>query len=295
MASGLVLLNGATARDEQPVSCGDTLTYNAVNHQEPPVPLEVEIIRETPELLVVGKPAGVPVSRAGLIIHNTFVNILRRRYKQDIHLLHRLDRETSGLLLCARSKEYCSRFQKELNKTITGKYYLAIITGRLGQPDITVEQPLAAREDSRIRCQMWNDANGKPCRTRFHEIACNENHSLLLAELLTGRKHQIRAHLRHLGLPLVGDKIYSHEGKYFLKRLHGELTENDYRELGAHNHVLHAWAARLKLAEQPEALYFSRIFSADMERYLKCFPDWEKKALAVLQHQGSEDTGCNCR
>jgi 23S rRNA pseudouridine1911/1915/1917 synthase len=226
------LLNGETAQNEQLVSSGDNLTYHAINHQEPAAVTEIEVILETPELILVGKPAGTPVSRTGLIIYNTFVNILRRRYHQDIHLLHRLDRETSGLLLCAKNKKFCGLYQKELSKIITGKYYLAVIRGRLNQQVVTIEQPLATREDSAIRCRMWAAENGKSCRTIFHEIAGNNNYSLVLAELISGRKHQIRAHLAHLGQPLVGDKIYAHDGKYYLKRIEGELTEKDYQELG---------------------------------------------------------------
>ncbi len=85
------------------------------------------------------------------------------------------------------------------------------------------------------------------------------------------------------GRPLVGDKIYSHDGKFYLKRLGGQLTEKDYRQLGAHNHTLPAWAVRLKLPDQPESLYYSRIFPADMQKYLECFPDWEKKAKTLLR------------
>ena len=281
--SGQVLLNDETIRNEHLVSTGDKLTYHRINHQEPVVPTKFETIVETPELILVGKPAGTPVSQTGLIIHNTFANILRRHYSQDIHLLHRLDRETSGLLLCARNKEYCRLYQKELRQIITGKYYLAIIRGHLKQPIVTLEEPLATREDSPIRCRMWSAANGKSCRTIFHEVATNNNYSLILAELITGRKHQIRAHLAHLGHPLVGDKIYGHEGKYYLKRITEKLTEKDYQELGAYDHTLHAWAVRLKLPNQPAGLYYSRIFSADMRKYLEYFPNWEKKAETLLR------------
>lgn len=285
LANGQVLLNGTTAQPGQLVNTGDDLTYHTLNHQEPDVSTEIETILETPELLLVGKPAGTPVSRTGLIVYNTFVNILRRHYQQEIHLLHRLDRETSGLLLCARDKETCSRYQKELGNLITGKYYLAVIQGSLQKPIVTVTQPLATKEHSPIRCQMWVTTQGKASRTVFHTIASTDNYSLVLAELLTGRKHQIRAHLAYLGQPLLGDKMYSDGGKYYLKRLEEELTEQDYQQLGAHNHTLHAWAVRLKLPGRPEECYFSRIFSEDMQKYLAHFPNWEKKAKILLQPQ----------
>jgi 23S rRNA pseudouridine1911/1915/1917 synthase len=283
LEDGQVLLNGETAQAEQLVRTGDKLTYHAINHREPAVSTEIELIYETDGFLLVGKPAGTPVSRTGLIIHNTFVNILRRRFKQDIHLLHRLDRETSGLLLCARNSEFCRRHQKKLGEIITSKYYLAVIKGRLEQQVVTVEQPLATRVDSPIRCRMWPAENGKTCRTIFHQIAGGSNYSLLLAELCTGRKHQIRAHLAHLGRPLVGDKIYADDGKYYLQRIDTELTEKDFRESGAQNHTLHAWAVRLRLPEQPEKLHFSELFSDDMQKYLEYFPGWRPKAEILLR------------
>ncbi|MDF1578885.1 MAG: pseudouridine synthase [Desulfurivibrionaceae bacterium] len=282
IGAGLVQVNGQSACHDQPLRAGDNLTYHAVNHREPPVATDVEIILESRDLLLVGKPAGTPVSRTGLIIHNTLVNILRRRYEQDIHLLHRLDRETSGVLLCARSKNSCRAHQKNLKSIITGKYYLAVVRGQIDLPAIEVDQPLATRDDSPVRCRMWSAAHGQPSRTIFRTIAVTANQTLLLAELLTGRKHQIRAHLAHLGHPLIGDKIYDHGGKYYLKRLTEELSEADYRELGARNHTLHAWAVRLQLGGRPSELRFSEIFSADMERRLEDFPNWRAKAEKML-------------
>jgi 23S rRNA pseudouridine1911/1915/1917 synthase len=272
------------------------LTYLRVNHLEPEVPTEMEVILETPELLLTGKPAGSPVSRTGIIIHNTFVNILRRKYDQDIHLLHRLDRETSGIMLCARNKESCKLYQRDLKKIIPGKYYLAIIRGQLDQSVVTMEQPLATRDDSPIRCRMWPAENGKPCRTIFHKIAGNTNFSLILAELITGRKHQIRVHLALLGHPLLGDKIYDHDGKFYLKRISAELTGEDFRKLGARNHTLHAWAVRAKLPGRKEELHFSRLFSKDMLRYLQCFPGWEQKSETLLNqltgHPANSQKNC---
>jgi 23S rRNA pseudouridine1911/1915/1917 synthase len=282
IGTGLILVNNRRARKDQQLRAGDDLAYHADNHREPPVATNVEVILETRDLLLVGKPAGTPVSRTGLIIHNTLVNILRRRYRQEVHLLHRLDRETSGLLLCARSKEACRDHQKNLNRIITGKYYLAVVKGQVNRLLIEVDQPLATRDASPVRCRMWSVEHGQASRTIFHKIGATGDHSLLLAELITGRKHQIRAHLAHLGHPLIGDKIYDHDGKYYLKRLAEDLSEADYLELGARNHTLHAWAVRMRLGEHPDKLHFSGIFSADMEKYLRHFPNWEEKAKKIL-------------
>ncbi|MEN8142902.1 MAG: RluA family pseudouridine synthase [Thermodesulfobacteriota bacterium] len=283
VGSGNILLNGGQVEADRKVCTGDTLTYRAVDHREPAVSTEIEPVRETPDLLLIGKPAGTPVNRTGLIVYNTFVNILRRHYDQEIHPLHRLDRETSGLILCARSNGACRAFQKQMGQLVSGKYYLAVVHGELEANGLEVDAPLTTRPDSPVRCRMHVDAGGKTCRTILHTIMAREGYSLILAELLTGRRHQIRAHLAHLGYPLVGDKIYSHDGKYFLKRLERDLSGEDYDALGAENHTLHAWAMRLQLPEQPERLRFSKLFSPDMRRYLQLFPDWQEKAAQLLK------------
>lgn len=281
--SGNILLNGKQATTDREVCGGDTLTYRAIAHQEPAVSIEIEPLLETPDLLLVGKPPGTPVSRTGLIVYNTFVNILRRHYDQEIHPLHRLDRETSGLILCARSNEACRTFQKQMDQLVNGKFYLAVVHGELVADGLEVDAPLTTRPDSPVRCRMHVDAGGNKCQTILHTIVARKDYSLVLAELLTGRRHQIRAHLAHLGHPLVGDKIYSHNGKYFLKRIEEDLSAEDYHQLGAHNHTLHAWAMRLRLPEQPERLYFSGLFSPDMQKYLHLFPGWQGKATRLLE------------
>lgn len=281
--TGNILLNGGQVSADHKVCTGDTLTYRAIDLQEPAVSTEFEPIMETPELLLVGKPAGTPVSRTGLIVYNTFVNILRRHYDQEIHPLHRLDRETSGLLLCARNNESCKTYQKQMEQMVTGKFYLAVVSGNLQANGLIVDELLNTVPNNPIRCQMMVDEKGKPCRTIIQTIMAGKDYSLVLAKLVTGRRHQIRAHLAHLGHPLVGDKIYSHSGKYYLQRLEQELSEDDYTRLGSENHTLHAWAIRLNLPDHPEKIYFSEIFSRDMEHYLKLFPDWQDKATRLLE------------
>ena len=280
---GQILLNMGEITPDRKVCFGDTLTYRAIDHQEPAASAEIEPVLETPDLLLVGKPAGTPVNRTGLIVYNTFVNILRRHYGQNIHPLHRIDRETSGLLLCARNAEACRAFQKQMDQLVNGKFYLAVVHGELVASGLEVDASLTTRPDSPVRCRMHVDAGGKTCRTILHTIMAREDYSLVLAELITGRRHQIRAHLAHLGHPLVGDKIYSYNGKYFLKRIEHDLSADDYRQLGAHNHTLHAWAMHLTLPDHPARLYFSNLFSSDMQKYLHLFPGWQEKATRLLQ------------
>ena len=282
ISDGAIAVNGIVGNVDQMLFVGDLLAYRAIGFTEPEVPGYFEPILQTGELLLVGKPAGIPVTRTGLIVRNTFVNLLRGHYGEELHPLHRLDRETSGLLLCARGGDACRKYSNAPEPLIVGKYYLALVNGRMPAGTICSEQPLAPRAESPVRCRMWPDQAGKPCKTIFHVLATNGVFSLVLAELVTGRRHQIRAHLAHLGHPVVGDKIYSHGGHYFLKRTVGDLEESDYRALGAHNQTLHAWAIWLNFPGRPGTFFFSRLYSADFQRYLNLFPDWERLARERL-------------
>ena len=116
------------------------------------------------------------------------------------------------------------------------------------------------------------EGEGKEASTEFHNIGTANGYSLLLAKLNTGRKHQIRAHCSLAGFPIVGDKLYSFDGKYYLKRFNDEeLTENDYKILGAQHHLLHAYALNLELPNEGLIKLISEYYSEDFKRYLELF------------------------
>ena len=280
IAAGAVVVNGRAAGPDELLAEGDLVTYTIAGFREPAVDTRVETVLETPELFLVGKPAGTPVTRSGLIVHNTLVNIVRRRWREEVHPLHRIDRETSGLVLFGRNKEVCRRYQSDLGRIILGKYYLAVVHGAFPGGRTVVDLPLGPREDSEILCRMW-PGEGKPCLTVFHCLAAAADRSLVLAELKTGRRHQIRAHLAHLGHPVVGDKIYTEGGRYFLKKIESGLDEADLAVLGARNHLLHAWCLEISLPEGRRR-FFSKLFSEDFRYNLERFPGWRNKAKEIM-------------
>ena len=284
--AGRLRLNGQPVRADRVLRRGDLLAYQVVDHREPEVPTEIEVVLETSDLVLVGKPAGIPMQRTGQIVANTFVNRLRQRFGQEIQPLHRLDRETSGLLLCARGRDAARLCQRRRDELIIGKDYLAVVKGSFPEQRMTIDQPLATKPDSLIRCRMWPTETGQPCRTTVRKIAANGDRSLLLVRLETGRRHQIRAHLAWLGHTLVGDKIYDQQGRYYLKRLDGPLSYEDFQQLGARCHTLHAWALTIDLPGQARQTCFSSLFSADFQACLRQFPGWKERALACLASNG---------
>jgi len=279
ISSGAVLVNNSPASTDLILKINDQLTTQIHLPEEPWKEIEIPVVYETDSFLLVEKPAGMPVTRTSDIVHNTLINTLRhQRDNKEIQLMHRLDRETTGLILCASNRQSCKQWQRHLNKIIRRKFYLVVVSGNLNVSDHLIQQPLAEKKESTVRCQMHIDPAGKPATTTVHTIATHHDYSLILAELHTGRKHQIRAHLAHLGHPLLGDKIYSCDGYYFLARMKRKLTIDDYTALKATHHTLHAWAMELQLPSGNPHLFFSDHFSQDMEHYLTLFPNWQKKA-----------------
>ncbi|MBU0483052.1 MAG: RluA family pseudouridine synthase [Proteobacteria bacterium] len=283
VGAGKVTVNGVIVGSDYELSKEDLVTFYLDDFKEPQVPDHYEPVFENDDFLLVGKAAGTPVSRTGRIIHNTLVNILRRQTSNpDIHLMHRLDRETSGLILCAKGKEICRLWQSRLAEIIRRKFYLAIVRGKFDERRLEIDVELGSSPDSAVHCQVVVVPAGKTSRSVIHPIATRKDVSLVLVEIMTGRRHQIRTHLAHVGYPVVGDKIYGNDGIYYLKRLTQELDENDYQILGAVNHTLHAWALDLALPGQGRQCFFSEIFSPDFNDYLKLFRGWQEKALFIL-------------
>lgn len=222
---------------------------------ETPVPTEIPVLYEDEHLLAVCKPAGLPVHPTARYHKNTVIKLLElARPEQWLSLGHRIDRETSGVLLLSKNAE-CDRELKKALEARDGieKTYEAITWGipRGGAAEFRVDEPLELDPTSKTKVKMRIGITPEALEaaTIFRLVATarrdDRDYARLRCELLTGRQHQIRVHLASVGTPIVGDKLYGPDEELFARGADGELTEEDLVELEHPRHALHA--ARLAL------------------------------------------------
>ncbi len=220
---------------------------------ETPVPTEIPVLYEDDQLLAVDKPPLLPVHPTARYYRNTLIRVLLdARPNEFLSLGHRLDRETSGVLLVAKSRE-CDRALKRLFEKRVGvrKTYTAITWGIPAAPAsggsiLRCEKSLEIDSDSRFRVKM-RVGDGPSARraatgfeVRARALADGKTYALVVCHLETGRQHQIRVHLASLGVPVVGDKLYGPDERLFARSVDGELTLADLAVLELPRHALHA-------------------------------------------------------
>ncbi|MGO9065236.1 MAG: RluA family pseudouridine synthase [Myxococcaceae bacterium] len=217
---------------------------------EPATPENLREVYRDEALLVLDKPAGLPIHPTARYHHGTVVALLLRQHGPGFLAApaHRLDRETSGLLVCGRTPEASRQLMRAFQDGTVEKEYLAIVEGWPGEDAFLVDAPLLEGTPT-IRIAVRVDAAGRPARTRFHVahrfVRESEPFALLRCFPETGRQHQIRVHLQSAGFPLVGDKMYGPDPGYFDRFSRHCLEPEAWVRLRLKRHALHA--ARLSL------------------------------------------------
>ncbi len=207
------LLNGTIAKPNSKVSEGDIITLETIleeNKSLQPQEVEFKLVDTSETYIVLDKPAGVVVHPAPGNRDMTLVNGLISKFPElsvlpRAGLIHRIDKDTSGLLLVARTIEAYRCLNQQMQNRQIGRTYQAIVNGVLIAGE-TINQPIGRHQTKRIKMQV--NRRGKEAITHYRVKEKFRKHSLLELQLETGRTHQIRVHLAWKGYPIVGDKLY---------------------------------------------------------------------------------------
>ena len=215
-----------------------------------------EILHEDADLLVINKPAGLVCHPTKGDARSSLIGRVRLHLGEGArpHLVNRLDRETSGITLVAKNHDTARELRQLLERRSVEKEYLAIVHGHVTPDQGVIDAPLGRDEHSRVAIKDCIRSDGAPSQTEFWVERRFRKPSTLNSQLSTfsllrvvprtGRKHQIRIHLAHLGHSIVGDKIYGGDEDLYLALVENRLTDQQRAQLILPHHALHAGAVR---------------------------------------------------
>jgi 23S rRNA pseudouridine1911/1915/1917 synthase len=235
--------------------------------EEPNVPLFFDVLYEDDDVLALDKPAGLPVHPSATYHKNTLTYLLRQRFGENApQIVHRLDRETSGLLLCGRTHAAERDLKNSFENRRVRKRYLAIVRGVMPDDEGSIELPMdRAREGLHILMEVTREGEGYPSLTRYRVVARKEDATLVALAPESGRQHQLRVHLSALGFPIVGDKLYGPEGSEpFLEYIETGMTGALRRRLGHDRHALHAYELEFIHPARSEPMTLRAPFARDL-------------------------------
>ena len=264
IAEGEVCVNGEVQKKPAfKLEPGTVVTYSLPQHEDAHLlrqAIAVDVIYVDENVIVVNKPAGMVVHPGAGNVRDTLVNAILHRWPEIAKvgeaerpgIVHRLDKETSGVLILARNETAYTWLVRQFKSRKTKKTYLALVDGEPPTPTGRVEAAIGRDEKIRQRMAVVYGDKGKNAITEYHTLEKFADHTLLEVQPLTGRTHQIRVHMAFLGCPVTGDKIYGRRKK----------------SLDIPRFFLHAHKLTIKLPGEDEPTEFTAPLATDLTEVL---------------------------
>ena len=286
---GKVTLNSHTSKPSRLLKVGEKVHVLSTRGKEPKVDFGYTVLFEDEHILVVDKPGNLPVHPTGRYFFHTLLTQLRVEngnevnQKKEFYLVHRIDRETSGVLVLAKNPVAAADLVKQWEKRETEKEYLAIVKGDI-ERDLVIDAPLGRHTSSQIRLKMNVVEMGSdgeplylpksevmPARTAIEVLERLGGYTVVRCKPHTGRQHQIRVHLWHSGHPICGDKLYGPDDEFFLMSTAGYDFAAMEVESGVmlSRHALHAHKLGFRHPATGEMLEFLSPLPPELTDFLQ--------------------------
>lgn len=266
IGTGAITLEGEISTSKQRVWGGEKVQIQATAHPSEAAPqaedIGLNIVFEDAAILVIDKPAGLVVHPGSGNWSGTLMNALLHHAPQlqalpRAGIVHRLDKETSGLLVVAKTLVAQTDLVRQLQTRTVKRQYLAVVDGKVSQAEGRIEAPIGRHPTARVKMAVVS--RGKPAVTHFKVLERFSKHTLIECQLETGRTHQIRVHMQSIGYSLVGDPTYGAKNKLRLFK----------------RQALHAWRLGLMHPQTHAAMAWEAPMPEDMSELLSLLREGE--------------------
>jgi 23S rRNA pseudouridine1911/1915/1917 synthase len=287
-----VLVNDLKAKPSYKIKPGDLIDIEIPPpppSEFAPEPIPLDIVYEDKDLIVINKPAGLVVHPGAGIRSGTLANALVYHFEQlsgvsgaaRPGIVHRLDKDTSGLMVVAKNDAAHEKLAVQLQQRKMEKTYLGLVYGHPWPPQGKIDAPIGRHPTHRTKMAVRPEGKGREALTLYRVVEKFEDAALVEFELKTGRTHQIRVHIAHIGHPIVGDQVY---GAGYKTKVKNPDLRRRVEQLG--RHFLHAAKLWFKHPRTGRIMEFTSNLPEELKQVLDAFR-FQDSATKAPRHEGN--------